>query len=201
MASCLSEAHSLEERRTAAYNEAIAVLVRQGAPLAAYSIDRRCLFNYTQALSDDGVEALICFACARRFPYIAARQEKNEIRWIHPIQSTAVEMRFCGLSLTKTKEIFGLSEYLNRYGRCGADAPDLTRKMSEFDDWRLIVPWSRESIGILCCPEDRGCKKASCLKGRALCRDCRVPLCRECDAALRDTHTVPPCLPQLSETT
>ena len=103
-------------------------------------------------------------------------------------------MRFCGLSVTKTKEIFGFSEYLNRYGRCGADAPDLTRKMSEFDDWRFIVPWSRESIVILCCPEDRDCKKASCLQGRALCRDCRVPLCRECDASLREKQgsSMPP---------
>ena len=36
---CFSE----EERFAAAYNEAIAIKVRQGAPLASYSIDRRCL--------------------------------------------------------------------------------------------------------------------------------------------------------------
>ena len=58
VASRLPAAYSEEERRASAYNEAIAVVVREGAPLAAYAIDRRCLFNYTEALSDDGVEAL-----------------------------------------------------------------------------------------------------------------------------------------------
>ena len=54
----------------AAYNEAIAVAVRRGAPLASYAIDRRCIGNYVEALQEDSVESLICFCCARRFPHL-----------------------------------------------------------------------------------------------------------------------------------
>ena len=44
--------------------------VREGAPLDTYSIDRRAIVNYTEAAGDDSIFSLICFSCARRFPYI-----------------------------------------------------------------------------------------------------------------------------------
>ena len=44
-----------------AYQEAIAVAIRRGAPLASYSIDRRSLFNASQGLRSDTVESLVCF--------------------------------------------------------------------------------------------------------------------------------------------
>ena len=46
VAKLLPKMHSEAEQFSAAYEEAIAVAVRRGAPLAAYSIDRRCLYNY-----------------------------------------------------------------------------------------------------------------------------------------------------------
>ena len=55
---------SSQDALTAAYHEAISTVVRRGAPLAAWSIDRRCLYNYMAALGDDAVESLICFCCA-----------------------------------------------------------------------------------------------------------------------------------------
>ena len=64
--------HSLQERVWSAYNEAIAVVVRRGAPLAAYSIDRRSLRNYVASFEGDGVQQLVCFSCARRFPHISS---------------------------------------------------------------------------------------------------------------------------------
>ena len=72
VASLLSAAFDLDERRYSSYNEAIAAIVRRGAPLATYSIDRRSLRSYAECLSDDGVESLICFSCARRFPFLAS---------------------------------------------------------------------------------------------------------------------------------
>ena len=53
---------SLRDRRLAAYNGAISVLERAGAPLADFSIDRRCLRNFAKATGDEAVEALICFS-------------------------------------------------------------------------------------------------------------------------------------------
>ena len=61
-----------------------ATVVRRGAPLATYAIDRRCLWNYVNCLDDDGVEALICFLCARRFPYLAEWGTANDVRWVKP---------------------------------------------------------------------------------------------------------------------
>ena len=45
-------ADDLADRRMSAYSEAIAVVVRRGAPTATYSIDRRCLRNYSEGTSD-----------------------------------------------------------------------------------------------------------------------------------------------------
>ena len=43
MADKLPLSFSIRERVASAYNEAIGVKVRQGAPLASYAIDRKCL--------------------------------------------------------------------------------------------------------------------------------------------------------------
>ena len=57
-----------------ACNESIAIAIRKGAPLARYSIDRRCMTNYVRDLVGDDTCALICLACARRFPYVSQRR-------------------------------------------------------------------------------------------------------------------------------
>ena len=62
VAGLLPECYSREERFAAAYSEAIATIVRKGAPTALYSIDRRCLFNYATACRKDQVEAPSCFS-------------------------------------------------------------------------------------------------------------------------------------------
>ena len=85
VAELLPKCHSHEERCYSAYNEAIAIVVRRGAPLATYAIDRRCLWNYVNCLDDDGVESLICFLCARRFPYLAEWGTANDVRWVKPV--------------------------------------------------------------------------------------------------------------------
>ena len=83
VAEALPHCFSLEERRASAYSEAIAVKIRQGAPFAAHSIDRRCLYNYAMACRDDQVEAPICFFCACVYPRLASRR-RDDIRWLRP---------------------------------------------------------------------------------------------------------------------
>ena len=79
VAKLLPACFSQEERRAGAYNEAIATLVRRGAPTALYAIDRRCLYNYASACRGDAVEAPICFFCACVYPRLATRR-RNDIR-------------------------------------------------------------------------------------------------------------------------
>ena len=57
----LSPMHKEVERITAVYNEAIGINVREGAPLASYSIDRKCLRKGAEATAGDNVQALVCF--------------------------------------------------------------------------------------------------------------------------------------------
>ena len=68
VASLLPTAYSESARRIAAYHEAIAVAVRRGAPLAAHSIDRRCLYNYSRCLSEEGPESLVLLFVRSPFP-------------------------------------------------------------------------------------------------------------------------------------
>ena len=50
------------------YNEGIATAIRRGAPLASYSIDRKCLLEYNKHLIHNNTGASVCFTCARKFP-------------------------------------------------------------------------------------------------------------------------------------
>ena len=93
---------TLEEEILAAYNQGLSIVTQTGAPLASYAIDRRCLRNYYDAVTNDSVQALICFSCARRFPRLQKRM-KNEVTWERVLTQTckklAVRTSFCGLSV------------------------------------------------------------------------------------------------------
>ena len=132
VASLLPGCVPLEHRRMAAYSEAISTAVRKGAPTASYSIDRRCLHNYASATRGEAVQALICFFCGCVYPRIEARRV-NEIRWVHPFDGKS---RLCGVDRQKAMNLFGLNEFLERYGRCDDGVPDLTKHLEEFEDWQ-----------------------------------------------------------------
>ena len=59
------------------YSEGIAIAVRRGAPLASYSIDRRCLKEYMTSLTHPGTNAVVCLLCARRFPQVHNGKDKK----------------------------------------------------------------------------------------------------------------------------
>ena len=127
VATLLPRCHPLQERRMSVYNEAIAIVVRAGAPLASYAIDRRCLFNYAHCMSDApdaGLKELICFSCARRYPWIGRWGKRNEINWRPLLPCKA---RLFIMTLEQTQKILGMDSYLERYGCCDTEGPDLCR--------------------------------------------------------------------------
>ena len=69
------------------YNEGIATAVRQGAPLASYSKDRRCMLQYKTHLKDKNTRAAVCFVGARRFPEVHG-SKRNPIK-SHPLINKA----------------------------------------------------------------------------------------------------------------
>ena len=54
-------------------DETTSIVVRQGAPLATYSIDRLRLSSYVPATDDNQVNSLMRSVRARLYPHIASR--------------------------------------------------------------------------------------------------------------------------------
>ena len=77
------------------YNEGIATAVRQGAPLASYSIDRRCILQYNMHLKHETTGALICFVCARKFPRVHGVKH-NPTKFFPLLSSTTANVIFDG---------------------------------------------------------------------------------------------------------
>ena len=186
-----------------AYNEAIVVAIRRGAPLASLAIDRRSLYTCCQGVRDDTVETLVCFWCERRFPYRRTASQ-NPITWHDPAmrvmsveagEGASVEYDFLGVPPEATENMFGLEAYLDKYGQCEADGPDLRQHPEEYEDLYLDVPFTRGTVRVLCCPEDRDCEDTACKRGSKCCAKCRIPVCIECDKAKIDRdgkYTMPP---------
>ena len=180
--------HSYEEKIEAVYNAAITHKVQQGAPLACYALDRRSVRNYVSNLSDDNVESLVCFCCARRFPHVSSIS-RNEIKWVTPCDEPSL---FFGLSHTQAEKILGFEAYMTKYGHCsGSGMPNLNQWREEFEDFVLDVTIDGKSLRLLCCPEDLQCDSAECQKNASRCGQCRVPMCSECANSL-EKKVMPP---------
>ena len=155
-----------------AYSEAIAVKTRSGALLDTYSIDRRAISKYNEAVADDSVHSLICFSCAMRYTHVKSFGEKNEIQW-QKVLSGDRDVSFMNMERQHCAEIYGLDKYIERYGH-QPGFPDLRHRIAEFEDWQLIVPFSQRPLTILCCPEDRRCTgnaMRQCISTKTLCKD------------------------------
>ena len=168
--------HSIKDRVWSVYNEAIAVVARRGAPLATGSIDRRSLKNFVGAFVGEGIQSLVCFSCARRFPRVATWR-KNDIDWITVLNHVDIcasvgaaepnPSTFCKLTQEETQQIFGLDTYMAKYGSQGAGHPDLREldSVAELREWSLDVPFGLDTVAVLCCPEDRQCLHQGAWKG------------------------------------
>ena len=66
----------------AVYNADSSKQCQKGASVAAYAIDRKCLREYTDASTQDSIQELICFCCARKFPHIAVMGDEQIIDWV-----------------------------------------------------------------------------------------------------------------------
>ena len=80
--------------------------------------------EYVHNLVHEDTSALICFACARRFPFLPQQIQKdiknNQLLERHD-QNGAEAAKFCGLTPKHTENIFGLTTYVERYGQMNED--------------------------------------------------------------------------------
>jgi hypothetical protein len=132
------------------YSESIAIATRKDAPVASYSIDRRCMMNHVRDLVSEDTCALICFSCARRFPYVPhTKKHKNlKVKLLERVAEDEVEnSTFVGLNSKQTEQIFGLSTCVEKYCQMSADLR-LDEGHYEFDDWRMEVPFDNTTVRI-----------------------------------------------------
>ena len=169
------------EKIAACYNEAIAVKTRQGAPIASYSIDRKCLRKASDTLQGNNIQALICSLCACIYPHIE-QEAKSEIMWSQPLRKSADGKRtlFFGFDEDVTSQALSVEAYLKKYGKDSKGYMDLHTQQTEFDDWYLSVEFENKHVNILCCPEDRKCTSPTKHGLKSLCFDCQIPVCRDC---------------------
>ena len=121
------------------YNEAIATICREQAPIAGASIDRRCLRGFSQATANHNVEALTCFCCACIHTYTAEDSMKPSatINWHYPLSfDRNGDMTFLDIPVPAIRELLGAHIFLEKYGNIEGYA-DL-RGNVELDDWCVM---------------------------------------------------------------
>ena len=101
-----------EECFASCYNEAIALKIREGAPLASYAIDRRCLRKAAEATAGEAMQVLICFFCACVYTRAGACKLRD-IDWYTPLENPEY---FLGCTASQARELFSLDTYLEKYG-------------------------------------------------------------------------------------
>ena len=180
----LPSCFSTDVKYQSVYNESIAEKIREGAPLASYSLDRRALQNFDDALDNNNICAPMCFLCGCIYVHRSRPEHdvtteygfQNHIDWTKPFRD---KDRFFNLSCAQTEEQYGHYTYLRKYKTDTGQFFDLNRHMQEFNDFVIDVPFTSGTVSILCCPEDRRCGDA-CRVGKTLCAECEVPICRTC---------------------
>ena len=169
------------------YRRALTAACQKTAPGVHRAIDRRCLRQYRQALASDRVGAAICFVCARRFPYTSGMQVGEEIHWTYVFVAKTNEL--LGLPMEQAKDILGYDAYWRQYG---SQLPESvhTHLREDLRDWTAVVHTEDASFTIICCPEDKICKRR-CQRNH-ICTSCRAPVCHACWAQLAKQKRVPP---------
>ena len=149
-------------------------------------------------ISESAIQSPICFICACKFPYVAARKE-NEISWKKPFLPVSPKDKRIKSFLQKdpsdVEQMLGLDTYLENYGTIqeGKVHLDAEEHIHEFDGWLVAIPFAvgdeenTLDVNILCCPEDKRCTNSRCMaKQRRICEHCEVPICKECATVLEE---------------
>ena len=187
------------------YNESLACAIRRGAPLASYSIDRRCLQSYMEHLMSPDTATSVCFTCAQKFPRISGTNSNPIISMKIIKQIDASEQRrrqdpnienetmgFLGLSKSEATVFFGLRTYCEKYGKMNDDVTLLEDHL-EFKDWHVKYMYGSESMTMLCCPEDKFCNNVIPHEENECCVECNVFVCKECALCIyNDKPSLPP---------
>lgn len=136
------------------YNQAVAAVCRNQAPVAGAFLDRRALHAFAEACEGNSVEALVCFSCACIYTRVKELAEagNGDIQWTQPLKPkpNTNELRFFGRPVHETASILGLDAFLERYDQLSEEGRRLSDHES-FEQWSVSLPGGEK---ILWCPED-----------------------------------------------
>ena len=127
--------------------------VRRGAPLASFSIDRKCLQQYTYHLTNSDTKSLVCFVCARRFVHVSGDKNNDiELRALLTEQSDSMSdgtsLLFLGMQREDALGMFGLKTYCEKYGKMSENV-QLNEDHEEFADWHVLVRFKKDDAKVL----------------------------------------------------
>jgi hypothetical protein len=94
------------------YAAAITWRCQSAAPVANVSIDRRALRAYQKSLEADNISCLLCFVCARKYPYVRSSRNQ-EVGWVQPVDSK--NKTIFGQSLGGVEGILGMHAFRKKY--------------------------------------------------------------------------------------
>lgn len=162
------------EAMVSLYCAALTWKCQGGAPVANASIDRRALQQFQKAREGDEIVALLCFVCARKYPYIRSGRNQ-EVTWAQPVHGK--DKTVFGQSPEEAEKLLGMEPFMQRY--VAHETVFAQQEMKhELQDWACEVQMGNASVRLLCCPEDKVCAKRC--NEQTLCPQCWVPLCRSC---------------------
>ena len=177
-----------DEAIMSTYSAAVSMQRQTEAPAACLSMDRRCLREFHIALGDKELGSLVCFACARRFPF-DGRSGNADIDW-QTLGGGDGKVLNC--SAAELENILGLETYKDRYASTKLNNEVAAERMKqELLDWRCVVTCEQQRISLLCCPEDRRCQVCPAASAEC-CEKCEVPLCRFCRTDVIHRNVKPP---------
>ena len=186
-ADCLQQSGTRSEMLYACYAAAISKKCQERAPFACTSTERRCLRAFHAALGHPDLCTLVCFVCARRFPYDGvSRNAETAWRILGGGQG-----KVFGRTAQELENLLGLEAYRALYvpGDQGSDAAAASMQ-AELLEWRARVTCETTAVDLLCCPEDIRCEVCAC-DVESLCEFCEVPVCNYCYGPLADDGRKP----------
>ncbi|CAE7251314.1 pfh1 [Symbiodinium natans] len=168
------------------YNEAVATVCRKQAPPAGCSRDRSALKSFTNATTENRIEALICFSCACIHTRVDEINEANSIDW-YPILESLDSKEETEARTNNLYKILSLQKYLDTYDTLAGDIK--LSSLTDFHNWQVNIPGHG---AVLCCPEDHQCTAHPEHPSlHTLCEKCEVPLCKDCAQHLRKGQLPP----------
>ena len=169
-----------------AYSLLLTAKCQESPPVANCSIDRRCLRAFRNTLTMPDLQELVCFLCARRYPYVPNASNQT-ITW----RSLHEDGNILRCKQFETLLALSLEGYRSTYMVQSPLEVQATMR-EELEEWACQFHCGDMDIDVLCCPEDKRCVQ-NC-GPRHACRQCEAPICVSCWKCLGEQKCPPEAL-------